>query len=104
MTPEQQRYQLDLKGGAGHFITSQLELDLATVVARLQQLRDEHGEDMQAFLVHRLTTSDLPRLRGHLSPELAAWIDELCAGPERLDRGVQLLEKGLPPRADEGWD
>lgn len=81
----------------GHFITSQLQLDLATAVARLQQLRDEHGEDMQAFLMHRLTTSDLPRLRGHLDAELRAMIDDLCAGPDRLDRGVQLLEEG---RAD----
>ena len=91
------RPEVATRGIAGHFITSQLQLDLATAVARLQQLGDEHDEEMQAFLVHRLTTSDLPRLRGHLDAELRAMIDELCAGPDRLDRGVQLLEEG---RAD----
>lgn len=92
-----ERPEVATMDAAGHFITSQLQLDLATAVARLQQLRDEHGEEMQAFLVHRLTTSDLPRLRAHLNAQLRAMIDDLSAGPERLDRGVQLLEEG---RAD----
>jgi hypothetical protein len=66
---------------AGHFITSKLQLDVATLVARLQQLRDEHGEDMRDFLVHRLTTCDLPRLRGYLQPEFIAMLDDLFPEP-----------------------
>jgi hypothetical protein len=82
------------RAGTGPIVTSQLELDIMTVVARLQQLRDEHGEDMKEFLIHRLTSSDLQRLRAHLRPELRAQLDDLFASPERLDRGIQLVEEG----------
>ena len=83
--------------GRGPIVVSQCELDIMSAAARLQQLRDEQGEDMREFLVDRLTTCDLPRLRKHLRPELVAVIDNLFADPDRLDRGIQLVEEG---RAD----
>lgn len=50
-----------------------LQLDLATVVARLQQVQDEGGWDTaNAMVAERILTCDLPRLREHLTPEALA--------------------------------
>jgi hypothetical protein len=46
-----------------------LQLDLATIVARLEQVKDEGGfEQANPIVVDRIITCDLPRLRWHLSP------------------------------------
>ncbi len=49
-----------------------LQLDLATVVGRLEQVA-EYGHDSLAG--HRLVSCDLPRLRGHLSDETLEMMD-----------------------------
>lgn len=43
-------------------------LDIASTVARLEQIESE-GYDDGHWLLDRLVTCDLPRLRGHLTPE-----------------------------------
>lgn len=57
-----------------------LQLDLATIVARLEQVQDQGGWDLACPTVKdRILTCDLPRLRGHLTPEASALIAN--AGP-----------------------
>lgn len=54
-----------------------LQLDLATLVARLEQVEAEGGwEHADAIVKDRILTCDLPRLREHLTPEAAALIAE----------------------------
>jgi len=45
---------------------SALQLDLATVILRLRQIRREGGSE---FLWDRVITGDLPRLESHLCPD-----------------------------------
>lgn len=53
-----------------------LQLDLATLVARLEQVQAEGGFDQaDGIVVDRILTCDLPRLRSHLTPEAAALIE-----------------------------
>lgn len=50
-----------------------LQLDLATIVARLEQVQAEGGWDKACPIVlDRILTCDLPRLREHLTEEAAA--------------------------------
>jgi hypothetical protein len=52
-----------------------LQLDLATLVARLEQVEAEGGfESADSVVVDRILTCDLPRLREHLTPEALALI------------------------------
>lgn len=52
-----------------------LQLDLATLVARLEQVEAEGGfESTDSVVVDRILTCDLPRLREHLAPEALALI------------------------------
>ena len=52
-------------------MSGNLQLDLATVVARLEQIRDEADGDFGELPIisERLLTCDLPRLRAHLNDE-----------------------------------
>lgn len=63
---------------------SPLQLDLACTVARLEQLRDMPYFDCGHWLWERVTSCDIPRLRGHLGPQAAELLDRLneCAAPE----------------------
>jgi hypothetical protein len=61
-----------------------LELDLASAVARLRQLRDEGWDagllelnPFGALLLERVLTCDLPRLEQHITPRAAALLDEV---------------------------
>lgn len=70
-----------------------LQLDLATAVLRLEQLRrgglaDGHVSDV--VVLDRLLTCDLRRLAGHLTPETLIWIEAAgmtaaLPGPETRD-------------------
>ena len=52
-----------------------LQLDLATIVGRLEQVQAEGGwEHACPIVLDRILTCDLPRLREHLTPEAAALI------------------------------
>ncbi|MFB4280834.1 hypothetical protein ACBJ59_36480 [Nonomuraea sp. MTCD27] len=52
-----------------------LQLDLATIVGRLQQVQDEGGwEHADSIVLDRILTCDLPRLREHLTAESAALV------------------------------
>jgi hypothetical protein len=53
-----------------------LQLDLATVVLRLRQLRHEQARLWQgnATVFNRLLTCDLPRLESHLTAATLAWL------------------------------
>lgn len=50
-----------------------LQLDLLTVVARLEQIRDEGPGVLADHLLDRVLTCDLPRLRGYLTEETLRW-------------------------------
>lgn len=50
-----------------------LQLDLLTLVARLEQIRDEGGWEANGVVADRLLTCDLPRMRAHLTSETLAW-------------------------------
>lgn len=50
-----------------------LQLDLLTVVARLEQVADELAGG--SLTAQRLITCDLPRLREHLDAETLAWAE-----------------------------
>lgn len=53
-----------------------LQLDLTTLVGRLQQVQDEGGwEHACPIVLDRILTCDLPRLREHLTPEAVALLD-----------------------------
>ncbi|MGW4406533.1 hypothetical protein ACWEJ6_21065 [Nonomuraea sp. NPDC004702] len=53
-----------------------LQVDLATLVGRLEQVQDEGGwENACPIVLDRILTCDLPRLREHLSVEAAALLD-----------------------------
>jgi len=52
-----------------------LQLDLLTVIVRLEQLRDEEAPNGLPFIAERIISCDLPRLRGHLTPETLAWAE-----------------------------
>lgn len=47
----------------------QLQLDLATVVARLEQMADLPWFDGSHWLFRRIIDCDLPRLRSHLNAD-----------------------------------
>lgn len=71
---------------------SPLQLDLATVVGRLAQVRDEYGGDFAAagIIAERLITCDLPRLEGHLDSDAQALLAEpedpyVSMRPEEFD-------------------
>jgi hypothetical protein len=50
-----------------------LQLDLATIVGRLEQLESEGiHERVDSVVLDRILTCDLPRLREHLTEEAAA--------------------------------
>lgn len=56
-----------------------LQLDLATVVARLTQIQRAGGFDassLVAEVAERVLTCDLPRLRDHLSAEARTLVEE----------------------------
>jgi hypothetical protein len=51
-----------------------LQLDLLTIVVRLEQVRDEGTIDWRADpIAERIITCDLPRMRALLTPETLAW-------------------------------
>jgi hypothetical protein len=50
---------------------SGLQLDLLTAIVRIEQAHRD--PDMAEFLLHRLATCDVRRLRTYLSPETLAW-------------------------------
>ncbi|MFI7691768.1 hypothetical protein ACIBQ6_22055 [Nonomuraea sp. NPDC049655] len=53
-----------------------LQLDLATLVGRLEQVEAEGGwEHACPIVLDRILTCDLPRLREHLTAEAAALLD-----------------------------
>lgn len=54
-----------------------LQVDLATVVARLEQIDHEGWLTSGGVVAERLLTCDLPRLRTHLTPEALALINEV---------------------------
>lgn len=56
-----------------------LQLDLATVIVRLEQIRDEQDEALKESLLHRVLTCDLPRLPGYLGEEARTAIREVRA-------------------------
>jgi hypothetical protein len=61
-----------------------LQLDLASVIARIEQLNDMTHFDNGHWLWNRVTSCDLPRLRGHLSPEAEQLLERITesAPPE----------------------
>ena len=63
---------------------SGLQLDLLTVIVRLEQIQ-EQGPEPEHFVWDRVVTCDIPRLRGYLTPETLAWEDEF---KERRDRSA----------------
>ena len=70
---------------------SPLQLDLATVVARLRQIESEggpvgFGTELAGVLWERVITCDLPRLTGHLSPAAVMLLEraeETSSSPRR---------------------
>lgn len=83
-----------------------LQLDLLTVVGRLEQIRDElaeHGDDSELWrwlLEERVLTCDLPRLRGHLTAEARAL--ERWANPGRpaVDAVAFTASQPIAPAAE----
>lgn len=68
---------------AGTRLPDALQLDLLTIVGRLEQIVAEGGfETANAVVVDRVLTCDLPRLRDHLSPQTLAWAAQDTAPPE----------------------
>ena len=72
-----------------------LQLDLACAVARLEQAEREPG--MREFLLYRLITCDLPRLRAHLDDEAQLMLARLT---EKRDTPAE----DNPPGQEEGED
>jgi len=54
-----------------------LQLDLLTVITRLEQIQLER-EDGLWLLWDRVLTCDLPRLRGHLTEDTLQWEREIA--------------------------
>ena len=63
--------------------SAKLQIDLASAVARLEQLRDMPYFDSSHWLWDRVASCDIPRLRGHLGPEAVELLERLneCAAP-----------------------
>jgi len=59
----------------GEMKISRLELDLATLLLRLQQIQVEHKPEN--FIWNRIFTCDVPRLTAYLSPDLQERIVEM---------------------------
>lgn len=62
-----------------------LQLDLVTVIARIEQLEAEPYFDNGHFIWRRIVSCDLPRLRGHLMPAAIALLEreqELAGRPD----------------------
>jgi hypothetical protein len=59
-----------------------LQIDLASTVARLRQLRDEQATLWRGneTVFERLLTCDLPRLESHLSPEALRALEDAGSG------------------------
>lgn len=53
---------------------SQLQLDLATVVSRLEDLAHAGGWEASPATAGVVLSCDLPRLRSHLTPEALALV------------------------------
>lgn len=60
--------------GLSAFPGTQLEMDLLTIVTRLEQ--HEAGDE---WIIHRILNSDLPRLRSYLSNDILSWRREALA-------------------------
>lgn len=59
---------------------SGLQLDLLTVIVRLEQIRDEWDEHQgfaEDLLLSRVIGCDVPRLRSYLAPETLAWAEDM---------------------------
>lgn len=59
-----------------------LQLDLATIVVRLEQAREqlESSGQVSEWLLDRILTCDLPRLRRHLDPNTLTVLADLQPG------------------------
>lgn len=55
---------------------SQLDLDLMTAVARIEQLAREGPDSCSGLILDRLITCDGPRLRRHVDPDFMQWADD----------------------------
>ena len=71
---------------------TELELDLATVVARLDQLKREGHVYGEWYLLDRMLDCDLPRLARHLTPEVIEQV-QLAIGPDSGLADVCLHER-----------
>lgn len=84
-----------------------LQLDLATLVARLEQIREE-GYDNGHWLVDRVITCDLPRLERHLSGEARqaiddAWLPARVREPEPVGRRLPWWARRFRPPMPRLW-
>lgn len=56
--------------------TPKIELDIASAVARIEQIAREGPDSCCGIILDRLITCDAPRLRRYLSIETLAILDE----------------------------
>lgn len=78
-----------------------LQVDLATAVARLRQIRGD-GYDNGHWLLDRVITCDLPRLERHLSAEARAAVD--VASPARAGRRGPWWARRFRPAEPKVWE
>lgn len=77
-----------------------LQLDLATAITRIQEIAAAVDQDGRLspmghwLLTDRLLTCDVPRLRGHLSPDTENWLSEEAGGLAGPPPGAR---HGRPP-------
>jgi hypothetical protein len=54
---------------------SELDLDLLSTVARIEQIDREGADTCGGLILHRLITCDAPRLYGHVSKAARDWLE-----------------------------
>jgi hypothetical protein len=57
---------------------SELDLDLLTAIARIQQIEREGVDTCGGIILDRIFTCDAPRLRRHVSASALAWANEVA--------------------------
>lgn len=70
-----------LTSAHGDFPGTALDLDLLTVIARIEQVNREGAGTAGGIVWERILTCDVPRLRGHIDPDALEWADRTPWGP-----------------------
>lgn len=86
-------------------MSDDLQLDIASAIARIEQAYAERGTPLGEFLLERLQ-ADARRLRGHLTPEWRSRLEDIFEAPEPHVPEGQALgvtdEHRTDPRKAEG--